>query len=305
MECELNRLVGDGAQVGMVQMRDAVVGAQAHVLEPLWLIDPTRYASVAECATAFGVNAPTFDRLANLYHHYAPALREWGPRLLPAKDGPVDLALQQAFERLSASLLVTPHATDAVARHLTRLLKLRQPDGTRLLFRFQDPLVMAHLLPLLAREQQSALLGPIHSWWVADECGAVVSVHQNGLASATRQLALTPHQMETLDTRLLPATVITQVNEVETTLLANRDRCAKWRDVRARLQRARTHGLAAPQDLSLFVILSLQLPDDFDQVGPVARALGRAKAAGIGFSKAIEQVPVEEWREWDEVLDER
>lgn len=304
MERDLSWPHGDGAQMGVSQMRDAVDGAMADMFEPLWLIDPTRYASVAECATAFGVTGAKFESLPNLYLQYAPAMREWGPRLLPAKEAPIELALQQAVDRLSASLLIAPDATDAVARHLTQLLKLPQPDGTRLLFRFQDPLVMAQLLPLLGLEQQSALLGPTRSWWVSDECGGVVSVHQSRL-TITRQLVLTRHQMEALDARLLPATVIAQVHEVDTTLLANRDRCAQWCHVRARLQRARSHGLVAPQDLSLFVILSLQLPDDFDQMGPVARALVRAKAAGIGFSKAIEQVPVEEWREWDEVLDER
>lgn len=305
MERDLSWPDGEGAQMGVSQMRDAAHGAMADMFEPLWLIDPTRYASVAECATAFGVTGAKFESLPNLYLHYAPAMREWGPRLLPAKEATIELALQEAVDRLSASLLITPDGRDAVTRHLTQLLKLPQPDGTRLLFRFQDPLVTAHLLPLLAREQQSALLGPTHSWWVSDECGGVVSVHRTGLTNATRQLALTRHQIEALDARLLPATVISQINEVDTTLLANRDRCAQWCDVRARLQRARSHGLVAPQDFSLFVILSLQLPDDFDQVGPVARALVRAKAAGIGFSKAIEQVPVEEWREWDEVLDER
>lgn len=305
MERNLSGAHGDGAQRGVSQMRNAVDEALADMFEPLWLIDPTRYTSVAECAPAFGVTGAKFDSLPNLYLHYAPALREWGPRLLPAKEARIELALQEAVERLSASLLITPHGIDAVTRHLTQLLKLPQPDGTRLLFRFQDPLVIAHLLPLLVRDQQPALLGPIRSWWVLDECGSIVSAQHGGVANATRKLALTRNQMEALDATLLPAAVIAQVNEVETTLLANRDRCAQWHDVRARLQRARAHGLVAPQDLSLFVILSLQLPDDFDQTGPVARALAKAKASGIGFSKAVEQVPVEEWREWDEVLDER
>lgn len=305
MECELSQPGSNGAHSGISRMRNVLKGAIGNALEPLWLIDPARYGSVSECAAAFGVPAKKFESLANLYDRYGHGLRDWGPRLLPAKVAHVEFALQEAFDALSASLLITSHASDVVARHLAQLVKLPQPDGTRLLFRFQDPLVMAHLLPLLVRGQQPALLGPIQSWWVLDECGSIVSAQNGGVGNATRPLALTRNQMEALDATLLPAKVIAQVNEVETTLLANRDRCAQWHDVRARLQRARAHGLVASQDLSLFVILSLQLPDDFDQAGPVARALAQVKATGIGFSTAVEQVPVEEWREWDEVLDER
>lgn len=292
-------------RMGSAKLRDVLDASLAGGLEPVWLIDPTRYPTVADCANALGMTVGHFDGLTNLYSHYTPTLREWGPRLLPANDAPIELVMMQAAEALAASLLVAPHARDVVAAHLAGLAKLPQSDGSRLLFRFQDPLVMANLMPLLTEAQQSALLGPIQSWWAFDECSGLVSIRRTAQARATQLLSISQRQMEALDARLLPATVITQVNEVDTTLLAGMDRCGQWCDVRERLRQARSHGLAVTQDLSLFVILSLQLPSDFDRVGPVARALDRAKETGVGFSSAVAQVPVEEWREWDEVLDER
>ena len=305
MECGLEKLDDQRMQLGMVRMRGMLDASLADGLEPVWLIDPTRYPTVAECAKWLGMTLEAFEALTNLYAHYAPSLREWGPRLLPASDAAVEPVLKQAVEVLAASLLVAHRPLDLVAAHLSRLIKLPQPDGSRLLFRFQDPLVMANLMPLLDQRQQRALLGPLQGWWVVDECGGLVSAQRAGDASTTQLFALSKPQLDALDARLLPATVIAQVNEVESTLMAGLDRCAQWCEVRARLERARNHGLVAAQDLSLFVILSLQLPDDFDRVGPVARALERAKETGMGFSRAVEQVPVEEWREWDEVLDER
>lgn len=303
MECNPISVGNSGTQSGLLRIRHVLDSSLADGINAVWLVDPTRYETVSHCAQAFGTTDEKFDELTNLYSHYAPSLRAWGPRLLPASDAPVDLVSRQASENLSASLLTTAGPLESLAIHLGSLIKLPQHDGSRALFRFQDALVMANLVPLLTPGQQCALLGPLLGWWVFDQCGAVVSVIRKERADPRSTLTLTKRQMELLDERLLPATVIAQVNEVETTLLAGRDRCAKWCDVRTRLERARSHGLAVSSDLSLFVILSLELPVDFDRVGPVARALRRVKETGVGFAKAVEQVPVQEWREWDELLD--
>ena len=160
MECGLERSDDQRMQLGMVRMRGMLDASLAEGLERVWLIDPTRYPTVAECAKSLGMPVEAFDALTNLYTHYAPSLREWGPRLLPASDAAVEPVLEQAVEVLAASLLVAHRPLDLVAAHLSRLIKLPQLDGSRLLFRFQDPLVMANLMPLLDQRQQRALLGP-------------------------------------------------------------------------------------------------------------------------------------------------
>lgn len=303
MECNRIAAGTHGTQPSLGGIRQVLESSLAGGCHAVWLIDPTRYETVSQCAAAFGITDEKFGELRNLYSRYVPSLRAWGPRLLPASHASIDLASRQASENMSASLLTTAVPLDSLARHLESLIKLPLHDGSRGLFRFQDGVVMANFVPLLTPGQQGALLGPLLGWWVLDQCGGVVSVQRKERTVSRGTLTLTRRQLEMLDERLLPATVIAQINEVETTLLAGLDGCAKWCDVRARLERARSHGLTVPPDLSLFVILSLQMPADFDRVGPVARALRRAQETGIGFARALEQVPVQEWREWDELLD--
>lgn len=279
---------------------DTVVGSA------LWLVDPTCYASTTDCAAAFGLGPEQFHELPNLYAHYTPELRQWGPRLLdtPPDSATWSMCETEAVATHSASLLISRVEAERVIAHLKALIKLAQPDGGRLLFRFQDPVVIAHLLPLLDQAQVHRLLGPLQKWRVYDVCGVpVVGERRRGAPTVVGPLTLTNRQMDSLSDRLLPATIISQANSVDSTLLGGMTKCEQWALLRSRMDRARFHGLRAEDDLSLYCLLSLQLPEDFDVNGPVAKALDRCRREGIGFVAAIDDVPVAEWREWDEVLD--
>ena len=272
----------------------------------LWLVDPTPYASTTDCAAAFGVGLEQFNELPNLYAHYTPELRLWGPRLLhtPPDSATWAMCQREAVASHSASLFICRNEIERVIAHLRALIKLPQPDGSRLLFRFQDPVVIAHLLPLLDQGQVNRLLGPIEKWLVYDVCGQpVVGECRRGNRAVAGPLRLTDRQMGSLADRLLPASIISQANSVDSTLLGELTKCEQWTLLRGRVDRAKRQGLSADDDISLYCLLSLQLPEGFDVSGPVARALDRCRSEGIGFGTAIDDVPAAEWREWDEVLD--
>lgn len=270
------------------------------------LIDPSRYRDIDDCARALDMAATRFATLPNLYAKYARSIRELGPRLLDLPDGVVPRPLlDEMLHRQSASILILPDGHGDLGAHLMGLIRMPQPDGGNLLFRFQDVVVLAALAPLLSPLQRQALLGPASKWLAVDLCHHPVVIDREGLAiqhpSAT--LRLEQRQIDALDEALRPLTVIHQANETDTTLLAGMTRCGQVGLIRDRLTRARDHGLSRDEDLSLYCLLSLQLPDDFDSRGPVAEALQEAQARGIGFGEAIDEVPVERWREWDEVLE--
>lgn len=280
-------------------------GDQSHCVA---LLDPSRYANAEACAQALGLETEVFDALPNLYAKYSKTLRESGPRLwsAPVGDPAWVRVFGQAFENQAASFLVVPPDGQQLDEHLPGLIRMPQPDGGNLLFRFQDVVVLSALAPMLRAEQKRALLGPASHWLLADLCGNPVAIE---LPSVQRRgptvLRLDRRQLAALDDALAPLTVIFQANETDTTLLAGLDKCGQVQLVRERMRRARQHGLRREDDIALYVVLGLQLPEDFDTVGPVAEALERARANGTGFGEEIDQVPVERWREWDEVLDAR
>lgn len=270
------------------------------------LIDPTRFDSVDACAVALGFAADAFAGLPNLYGHFTNQVRQWGPRLFsaPLDDARWPMIAAQASSHQAASFILTAADGGALYAHLKSLAKLRQPDGTRLLFRFQDTVVLTALMPLLAPAQRQALLGPATRWMALDVCGDPRVVERDRSHPARPAvLMLTAAQMATLDAALLPGTIIAQANDTDSTLLAGMNKCAQWRAIRERINQARDHGLSLTEDIALYCVLSLQLPVGFDRDGPVAGALNAARSSSISFGAAIDQVPLSQWREWDEMLD--
>lgn len=271
------------------------------------LIDPSRYPTPAQCAQALDVSEQSFNDWPNLYLTFSPEMKSWGPRLFTAvwNDPVWEAVFTETLTRQAASFLLAPAHTDLLA-HLKTMIRLQQPDGSRLLFRFQDTVVLSEVMRLLAPAQTLTLLGPARSWVSLDVYGRALRVEPApGAGPRPSALVLTAQQTDALDIALSPGTIIAQANETDTTLLMGRSLREQWRTIRARQHRARRHGLSRAEDIALYCVLSLQLPADFDRDGPVARALARAKQARIGFGEAIDEVPVGEWREWDDVLDAR
>lgn len=273
------------------------------------LLDPSRYPDAAACAEALGMDAAELDALPNLYAKYAPSLRRIGPRLWSAPVGDARWApvFRAALESQAASFLVVPAGAGSLEQHLAGLIRMPQPDGSNLLFRFQDVVVMTALAPLLREGQHDALLGPASYWRLVDLCRNAVSIESRGSPGLPRVrrtvLRLDQSQVAALGEALVPLTIIFQANETDATLLAGLDKCGQVRLIRERMRAARRHGLVREDDIALYCVLSLQLPEGFDQDGPVAGALEDARERRVSFGEAIDDVPVERWREWDEVLD--
>jgi len=284
----------------------ALVALQGHDGDCTALLDPSRFESIAQCAAAMGMEETAFAALPNLYGNFSPTLKAQGPRLFTAhlSDNKWSLICNEAVARQAASFIVHGEDAGELQAHLKSLIKLQQPDGSKLLFRFHDSVVLSALLPLLTPQQQRMLLGPARHWLVLDVCGKpeiIASASAGGLRPSS--LMLSAQQLQALDVGLWPATIIAQADETESTLLQGKNKCQRWQVVRQAIARAQAHGLQFQEDVALYCVLSLQLPEDFDREGPVADALQRARNEDIGFGTAIDQVPTEQWRVLDEILE--
>lgn len=270
------------------------------------IIDPSRYVSVEECRNALGLSEKAFAALPNIYGKYASSIREMGPRIFDQESGsPVWSHLfAEALTCQAASFIILPEATAGLLPHLEGLVRMPQPDGGNLLFRFQDVVVLSSLAPVLSGTQKIALLGPARYWLMADVCSHPISIENApGCKSRSLQFRLDESQLSALDAAIAPLVIIFQADETDSSLLAGMSKCQKIRVIRDCMQKARLRGLKQEDDIALYCILSLQLPEDFDRVGPVAGALERTKVSGGSFGDEIDLVPVHQWRQWDEVLE--
>lgn len=271
------------------------------------LIDVSRFPDPASCAQALQMELEIFEALPNVYEAFSPTLKSRGPRLYsaPLVEPHWHGICAATLDQRAASFTLHDCPVGAVVTHLKSMTKLQHPGGAKRLFRFQDSTVLSQLIPLLTDRQRRALLGPIRRWQVLDVCAHPVEMGVSAGTStgSSATLTLDERQIDALAARLRPATIIAQANETDGALLYGKSRCEQWRLVQAASQRASDHGLTLNEDIALFCILSLQLPAGFDRDGPVARAIERSKRHGIGFGEAIDRVPVQEWRAWDEQLD--
>ncbi|WP_426816350.1 DUF4123 domain-containing protein, partial [Xanthomonas oryzae] len=70
---------------------------------------------------------------------------------------------EQAYTCQAASFLVAD-VREGLLDHLLSLTRLKQPDGSNLLFRFQDVTVLSALAPVLDEIQRAAMVGPASGW---------------------------------------------------------------------------------------------------------------------------------------------
>lgn len=146
----------------------------------------------------------------------------------------------------------------------------------------------------------------LHRWLLVDLCGHATRLDApdaDAFRSLTPALRLDQSQIDALGEALVPLTIIHQANETDSTLLSGMTKCEQVHLIRVRMLQARERGLRREDDIALYCVLSLQLPAGFDRSGPVADALHEARTRGIRFGDAIDDVPVERWREMDELLD--
>lgn len=281
----------------------SMCGSGAHCVA---IIDPSRYPTVEECRDALGLDERAFTALPNLYSKYASSIREAGPRIFDAgPESPVwGRLFPEALTRQSASFVILPEGATGLLSHLAQLVRMPQSDGGNLLFRFQDVVVLSALAPVLTTVQKRALLGPARHWLAADLCGYPIAIESPQVLSArSLVLRLNKSQLSALDDAVAPFTVIFQAEETDRTLLAGMSRCQQVQLIRERMHKARRQGLRREDDVALYCILSLQLSDEFDRVGPIAEALERARRRGTSFGDEIDRVPTHRWREWDETLE--
>ncbi|WP_242629045.1 DUF4123 domain-containing protein [Xanthomonas oryzae] len=279
----------------------------SHVGEEKYLIallDPTRYEDIDTCVAALGFSQQEFEALPNLYEKYALTIRTHGPRVFSARvQSPLWPSIfEQAYACQAASFLVAD-AREGLLDHLLSLTRLKQPDGSSLLFRFQDVTVLSALAPVLDEIQRAAMVGPASGWFMSDVCATPHLIEPSTSRRQRPRLELTKAQLARLGDALAPFTIIYQANETNTSLLQHLDQCARVRLIRARMHRARRQGLRREDDIALYCVLSLQLPPGFDRHSPVGDALEAARRNGTSFGREIDRIPVSRWREWDQELD--
>lgn len=279
---------------------------QGHALVGLLSLDQAE--SVADAAQALGLDEQSLASTVNLYSEFSTEFRQRGPRLVVVSARQLPAMGRAMWEGQHAALIsVPPDALDVLASHLKRLVRQKQPDESRLLFRFQDAQVLASLLPVLRERQIAALLGPARSWAVMDECRnlRIASRARSGTATqATGELGLDAAQLQALAIALHPGTVILQANEIDSTLLSGRTKCEQWRLIRERSTRARNLGLKSEEDVALYVVLSLQLPESFDRSGPIVEALARSRAQQTSFGREVDAIDSEQWEAWQQQLEQ-
>jgi len=63
---------------------------------------------------------------------------------------------------------------DELRRHFRRFLRVEDPDGRRLLFRYYDPRVLRSYLPTCTAEELATVFGPVHRFCIESADGATV-----------------------------------------------------------------------------------------------------------------------------------
>jgi hypothetical protein len=95
-------------------------------------------------------------------------LREVAPYLVHARPQAVATRelVTAGWGRAWGIWLVSAAPLDEVYRHLRRFLRVQDPRGRGLLFRYYDPLVLGAFLPTCTADQLAALFGPIDAFLV-------------------------------------------------------------------------------------------------------------------------------------------
>lgn len=113
-----------------------------------------------------------------LYAGSLPAeIREVAPYLARMQSGSV-LARQTVAAGWGCAWgiwLISAAPFDQLRRHLRRFLRVKAPDGQRLLFRYYDPRVLECFLPTCTEVELAELFGPIDMFLIEDRASPSVT----------------------------------------------------------------------------------------------------------------------------------
>lgn len=152
-------------------------------------------------------------------------------------------------------------------------------------------------MPLLKSAQASNMLGEAIAWFAPKVCGQVNGWQYTQTPEKIKieVLRLQEKQMIALDDALFVNTVEQQTLEADSSLLQGKNSCEIYTLLNQKISQGKAKGLNSHNDLSLFVILSLQIPQVFESKSPISQALVKTVKEKITFAKALEQVPSKEW----------
>ena len=84
------------------------------------------------------------------------------------------------------------HDAANLRHHLRKFLKVHDPLGRSLLFRYYDPRVLRAFLPMAEPQQRQALFGPIDAWLAEDGAAGLVEFkHHSRTGLTARALPIT------------------------------------------------------------------------------------------------------------------
>jgi Domain of unknown function (DUF4123) len=274
---------------------------------PTWfaLLDVAAFKSADKAVASIASIAQPPTKWINLYADMdGLQLQVEGPRLVPllelnTKVLGFTLNAELARGVSFVQIAVSPGELEA---HLLELREVKLPDGSGALFRFQDPRVMAALMPILQPKQQSALLGPITNWRCLDPCGRMFFATQNPETKSSGAFALNKAQLASVDQALLPYEVLAQTREADSAVLLKLNPCQQLETSRFHVSNARTYGLRADSDVSLYCVLAFQLPEGFADQTPFSTAIEQAQSGRQTFSQGLDRADPREWKKWNDLL---
>lgn len=239
----------------------------------------------------------------NLYDDLVkPEIVAIGVRLVSLQINPqaIAAACRAAFNSSGLSLLASTSQA-ALDKHLRELREVHLPDGSSVLFRYQDTRVTTALMPLLTPQQAICLLGAANAWFVPHVCGQAYGWQyaQETTNTKSAPLTLTPAQLAALDDELFVNTVEKQANETDMSLLAGNTPCAIAILLKQRIQQALDIGLKHKPDLSLLAVLSLQMPQGFAKKPPFAQAIEDAVKQKSTLAEALDKITPSQWQAFE------
>ena len=112
-------------------------------------------------------------------------------------------------------------------------------------------------------------------------------------------LGLNDKQMSALDDALFVHTVEQQTRETDASLLNGMKACAITTLLKQRIAQGSSLGLKSKPDLSLFAVLSLQLPKGFEMKPPFVEAIDDAVQERSTLANALEKVTPDQWQAFE------
>jgi hypothetical protein len=287
----------------LVSMLEQRLQDSSGTMEFYALLDASKPALMDDMQTQLAPYRREPIKPTNLYDDLGNnELATIGPRLLALQTSrkAVSSACRAAFNSFGLSLLVGISGT-AMEKHLRELREITLPDGAHALFRYQDTRVASALLPLLEPDQAVCMLGAINAWFTPHICGQASGWHYHQPTSNHKSppLRITQQQLDALNQTLFVNTVEQQTNETDTSLLAGKSPCAITTLLQQRIQQAINIGLTSQRDLSLFAILSLQLPQGFEKKPPFNQAFEDAIKQCSTLAQALEKIPPAQWQTFE------